>query len=331
MNCSLCRSFLNLGVRDLECRRSRLQHLDSFCLIAEHKVIPSSYCSMIDLKITKPSSADALAKGSLRQWHVILDFDGTITTDDTIETLVQTSISIKHPSLSNSKLRETDEAKSWEECKKSYVLDLEEYFKVLGRSSAEPLGNLNQSSIKAKEAFMDRLRPVELASIERVGRSGVFREVTSSQLRRRARELAMADQTPMQHSNAVKDRKAGEKEKILIRKGFREFIGQIETRSLRSWGVVSVNWSPEWIRGALDAALDGERGEKKRELERVDMVPVMSNEINTATGAIEGYKLDIVSFPPSLVANIHYISKGHDRTEAQELRNSRLYSHVPTS
>jgi len=273
---------------------------------------------MIEPKIAKPSSADASANGSPRQWHVILDFDGTITTDDTIETLVQTSISIKHPSLSSSKLRETHEAKSWEECKKSYVQDLEEYFKVLGRSGAEPLGNLNQNSIKAKEAFMDRLRPVELASIERVGRSEVFREVTPSQLRQRARELTMADQPPMQHSNAIKDRKAGEKEKILIRKRFREFIGEIETRSLRSWGVVSVNWSREWIRGALDAALDGEKGEKKRELERVDMVPVMSNEINTATGAIEGYKLDIVSF---LLVPLRTSITSQKRTIELKLRN----------
>jgi 2-hydroxy-3-keto-5-methylthiopentenyl-1-phosphate phosphatase len=286
---------------------------------------------MIELKIAKPSSAEASANGSPRQWHVILDFDGTITTDDTIDLLVQASISIKHPSLSNSKLRETDEAKSWEVCKKSYVQDLEEYFKGLGRSGAEPRGNLNQSFIKAKETFMDRLRPVELASIERVGRSGVFREVTPSQLRQRARELAMAEKTPMQHSNAVKDGKAGEEEKILIRKGFREFIKEIETHSLRNWGIISVNWSGEWIRGALDAALGGEKGGKKGELERVDMVPVMSNEINITTGAIEGYKLDIVSFPSCPLANINHISKAHDRIEAQKLRNSRLYSHVPTS
>ncbi|HEX3017550.1 MAG TPA: hypothetical protein VHP31_06820 [Caproicibacter sp.] len=244
--------------------------------------------------MSKPSSVDPSANKSPRQWHVILDFDGTITTEDTIDTLVYTSISIKHPPLSNSELRETDEAKSWEVCKDTYVQELQEYAKAAVRSATESPANLKQSSIKAKEAFLNGLRPVELASVERVGRSGIFREVTPSQLRQCARELATTvDKGPTQYSNGVK---AEGKERILIRKGFRQFIGEIETRSLRSWGVVSVNWSREWIRGALDAALDGEEGERKRALERVDMVPVMSNEIDAATGVIEGCRLDIVSF-----------------------------------
>lgn len=202
-----------------------------------------------------------------RPLHIILDFDGTITTKDTIEPLVQTALSLKHRSRSPSSGSQKNDSIAWDNCKEMYLSDLSRHYDKAGRVSGAGLEGSSRT-LEGEEKFLGGLRAVEEKSVKRVSKAGIFEGVTPGMLRQMA----------------------GEEADVVVREGFGDFVAEMERRGL-GWGLVSVNWSREWIRGVLDGILG--------DAEQVDTVPVMANEIDPATGRIEGCRLDVVCSPLS--------------------------------
>lgn len=214
-----------------------------------------------------------------RPFHVILDFDGTITARDTIDALVQNALALKHPSWSSAALAQSPDARDWTECQDTYVAELGAH-----RAAAAAKHALRRPSLAGDLVDLGELWGVEEASVRRVGEKGIFRGVTGGMLRERGGEVTV---------EGGADEGEGVERRVVVRKGFREFVGEVERRAGPAWGVVSVNWSREWIRGVLGAVLGAGQ---------VDAVPVMANEINDATGMIEGCRLDLVSSRLSLIS-----------------------------
>jgi thiamine phosphate phosphatase / amino-HMP aminohydrolase len=220
-----------------------------------------------------------------RPLHIVLDFDGTITTKDTIEPLVQSAIALRYPCIPSFQLSQTSVAEAWNDCKSRYLVDLSAYYEkddyLLGGDAAV----MGPDRLERVQRSLEALWDVEWASVRRVGESGIFRGISEESLREKG-SAAMVD-----------DARDGMDGEVVVRKGFREFVRWIEQREATEWGVVSVNWSHTWVRGVLDAALGGDREEHGA---GVDAVRIMANEIDSSTGMIEGCKLDAVSCAPRL-------------------------------
>lgn len=152
---------------------------------------------------------------------IILDFDGTITTKDTISALFKFALSTQQSRGKDlSAAYDVILAKYGED----YAKHVKEYF-----PPKEQRRNLSQEI-----EYCGSLKDVETRSFERVSRSGLFRGISPLQWRVFGRD-------------AVKN---GE---VVIREGFSDFITNVE-RSEAAWGVVSVNFSRDFIRGVLESA-----------------------------------------------------------------------------
>ncbi|OBT48684.1 hypothetical protein VE00_00772 [Pseudogymnoascus sp. WSF 3629] len=233
-----------------------------------------------------------------RSLQVIFDFDGTITTKDTIEPLVQSVISLQHPSLSPSELSQTPQAEAWGNCKSQYLADLSAHYEKEKQEPSDGVLLTGPSALERKQRSLDALKDVERASVERLGESGIFKGV----LRKPLREKGTAA--------TVDDPQGGNDRTVVVREGFPEFVRWIERVARGEWGVVSVNWSWDWIRGVLDAYVGNIGG--------FNGLPVMSNDISGSTGMIQGYPLHHPS----------YSTRTHLLTTADKLlaQNIMLYN-----
>lgn len=249
-----------------------------------------------------------------RSLQVIFDFDGTITTKDTIEPLVQSVISLQHPSLSPSELSQTPQAEAWSNCKSQYLADLSAHYEKEKQEPSDGVLLTGPSALEREQRSLDALKDVERASVERLGESGIFKGV----LRKPLREKGTAA--------TVDDPQGGNDRTVVVREGFSEFVRWIERVARGEWGVVSVNWSRDWIRGVLDAYVGNIGG--------FNGLPVMSNDISGSTGMIQGYPLHHVCYNPLEMAfdtNSHqpsYSTRTHLLTTADKLlaQNIMLYN-----
>jgi len=151
----------------------------------------------------------------------ILDFDGTITTKDTISTLAQFGISTcasKGENLSG----------AWEEIVAKYSEDFAKHIE----NYAPPKGK--RDTLEKEILYYRSLRDVESRSFGRVSSSGLFRGIEKDEWEEFGREAV----------------RRGE---VIVRKGFKDFVKLVE-RSDEIWGVVSVNFSSHFIRGVLEAS-----------------------------------------------------------------------------
>lgn len=212
-----------------------------------------------------------------RSVQIIFDFDGTITTKDTIEPLVQAAISLHHPSLLASELSQTPEAKSWSECKAKYLADLSAHYEKGKHEPGDGNAVTGPSGLEREQRKLDALRDVEWASVQRVGEAGIFKGISRESFLENGRVAAAGDP------------KGGNDGAVVLRKGFSEFVTWIRQRWMAEWRVVSVNWNWRWVRGILETAV-GEPGRP--------MVydKVVANDIEASTGMIIGYPLRRVCF-----------------------------------
>ncbi|KFX96771.1 hypothetical protein V490_03151 [Pseudogymnoascus sp. VKM F-3557] len=206
-----------------------------------------------------------------RSIQIIFDFDGTITTKDTIEPLVQAAISLHHPSLPASELSQTPEAKSWSECKSQYLADLSAHYEKEKHESSDGNAVTGPSGLKKEQRTLDALRDVEWASVQRVGDSGIFKGISRESFLENGRAAAAGDPE-------------GRNDGVVLRKGFSEFVTWIRQRWMAEWKVVSVNWNWRWVRGILEVAV-GEPGRP------MAYGKVVANDIEASTGMIIGYPL----------------------------------------
>jgi hypothetical protein len=239
---------------------------------------------------TMPSN-EAASLGSVMPYlQVIMDFDKTITTDDTINTLAQVAIVIKaqHARTESSESKQSPAKipieQNWKACQESYMIDYKKHIADYLPKPGE------RKSLMEEIQFERSLRGVEERSIDRVGRYGIFKGITAEMFHRHAFENFKEVEFQRNQKQQSEDRDGGEIQKpgngIFIREGFREFVDILGDGRNR-WGVVSVNWSSHWIRGSLEWAL----GEGKTSSEAM----ILANEIDPNTGDVLGPRWKHVS------------------------------------
>jgi thiamine phosphate phosphatase / amino-HMP aminohydrolase len=181
---------------------------------------------------------------------LILDFDGTITTADTTALLADISRRIlPRPERIKSE-------KLWEHCLAEYSSALENHPSI--KSLKE-----KRHTIDDEIAYQRGLRFIEEESVSRCGESGILKGI-SAMAWRETGQRACSDS------------------RVRLMPGLQAMVQkvQIRTGGTGRWGVVSVNWSRDFIKGVLDFALGGTM--------KSERVPVLSNHIIQETGFIEG-------------------------------------------
>ncbi|KAK2010535.1 hypothetical protein LZ32DRAFT_535780 [Colletotrichum eremochloae] len=155
---------------------------------------------------------------SRKTLHLVFDFDGTITVKDTIGTLAQIALRFQNE-------RGIDISSAWQQILNDYSQDHTDHV-----STYKPAAN-DRLSLREELAYLRGLREVELRSVQRVERSGLFRGI-------RTEDLVKAGDAA---------RTAG---RVKLRDGFAELMDVAKTNG---WtvSVVSVNWSRSFIRGVL--------------------------------------------------------------------------------
>ena len=152
----------------------------------------------------------------------ILDFDGTITTKDTISTLANFGL-YKQAEKGN------DLSKVWdEEVLKKYGEDYQNHNKNYKPSKEE------RDTATKEIDYYRSLKEVESISFGRVSSSGVFHSISTNDFEHFGSE-------------------AMQKGEVVVREGFKEFLERIK-KQRDLVGVVSVNFSRHFILGVLQAS-----------------------------------------------------------------------------
>lgn len=154
--------------------------------------------------------------------NIIFDFDGTITTKDTISTLAKFGIRFQ-------KERGNDVNAAWDEILERYGEDYANHVETYRPVEAE------RKTIEQEIAYYRSLRDVETRSFKRVSTSGLFHGISREAWKDAGGEMV----------------ETGE---VIVRNGFREFILKLREKETRC-GVVSVNFSRFFIEGVLEASV----------------------------------------------------------------------------
>ncbi|KUJ22385.1 uncharacterized protein LY89DRAFT_680520 [Mollisia scopiformis] len=185
-------------------------------------------------------------RGSSERIAVILDFDGTITTKDTISTLANIG-------LSSQKDQGIELSRAWASILSKYSEDYSNHIKAYRPVKEE------RSTLEEELKYYRSLREIELKSFARVSNSGLFKGI---------------EDWEKHGHDAVKEGQ------VIVRKGFQEFVTSLADCGI-VWGVVSVNFSSDFIRGVLKATV----GDKKAK------VSILANSILSG-GFIVGLEIE---------------------------------------
>ncbi|KAL9072185.1 MAG: hypothetical protein Q9157_005197 [Trypethelium eluteriae] len=177
--------------------------------------------------------------------HLIVDWDGTLTKQDTLHVVAQ--IGYAHNRDQN--------LTPWDEIVRAYGFDYS-----LHEATYKPVGE-ERKSIAEESKWLASLRDVERKSFERVGAAGIFTGVTKQ-------DVSSASKS------AIINRE------IELRNGWRELLSIAcdngnQGSGLSPMSVISVNWSRTFIRTCLETALLKTSG---NDID-MDSVPIYANEI----------------------------------------------------
>lgn len=150
---------------------------------------------------------------------IVLDFDGTITTQDTIEVLAQHAISF------HKEQHDRDLSDAWKQILESYYGDYSDYV------SNYAVPQDKRVSLEEETKFLNGLQEVDMASLRRVEESKIFDGISSS-------DLFSAGVSAVEEGN------------VILRPGISELL---TTAQKHGWliYIVSVNWSSSFIEGVL--------------------------------------------------------------------------------
>ncbi|KAH8815246.1 hypothetical protein F5884DRAFT_665032 [Xylogone sp. PMI_703] len=180
---------------------------------------------------------------------IVLDFDGTITTKDTITTLFTFALSRQK---SKSKTDYTSVYNN--DILAKYAQDYTSHIRTY--TTPAP----SRRTLEQEIAFQRSLGDVEVRSFARVSQSGIFRGIAPGEWEEAGREAVRAGRS-RDHGEDV----------VVIRPGFGDLVRKVEEDGGDGarWGIVSVNFSEEFVRGVVSAALgDGEEnGSSSREVD----------------------------------------------------------------
>lgn len=157
---------------------------------------------------------------------VLLDFDATITNADTLDALVAAATAHRPASLP----RLTPG--TWNAVVDAYSADYDAHVAAYRPVEAD------RKTAEEELAFLESFKPVERASLARVGASGVFAGFGRGFFEGFGREAVGSGE-------------------VRVRDGFGGFAKEVMGKG-GGVGVVSVNWSGEWVRGLVEAAGAGE-------------------------------------------------------------------------
>ncbi|EDU45520.1 HAD domain containing protein [Pyrenophora tritici-repentis] len=152
--------------------------------------------------------------------HWIVDWDGTITQKDTLDTLVGIAASTKPavPTLHH-----------WQRLSKAYMRDYTATLKQLVPDGALP------NTVQEEKQLLKQLKDVEARSLSRVSSSGIFAGLTSHVIETGAHQAITSRQ-------------------VQLREGFSSFYQSIQSQAHRSFIILSVNWSRHFIQSCLGAS-----------------------------------------------------------------------------
>ncbi|KAF6810957.1 UPF0655 protein [Colletotrichum sojae] len=154
-----------------------------------------------------------------RSLNLVLDFDGTITTQDTIGLLADIGLQIQQ------QRRGSDLSVAWQQVLRNYDRDHVDHIAAYEPPASERLTLSNEL------AYLRGLKEVELRSVRRVEQSGIFRGISTS-------DLFMAGE------------RAWAEGRLKLRYGFAELMDSAKQNGW-SVSVLSVNWSRSFIKGVL--------------------------------------------------------------------------------
>lgn len=196
--------------------------------------------------------------------ELIFDFDGTITTADTITSLAKAAMELQTTKQGRSR---SEMASAWAAIEQAYAHDLREYQNTYVYQNGKPTEQPLDSSMATLpplqdlkggtplDIIMNRLscrqrRHIELASLARVKDEGVFRGIRHEDL----------------YSAGQQDRNES---RVRLREGFGPFITKAKKK--HDVHVLSVNWSASYISGVLSG---------------YDMASVIANTTHPEDGSI---------------------------------------------
>lgn len=227
---------------------------------------------------------------------ILLDFDGTITQQDTLNALVHHAIA--HRSSGSAACAADDAAGAaaavpnspelsavWRGIVRDYAADHAAHVEAYA-----PPAHL-RGTLAQELAFLESLRPVEERSVGRVSVSGLLAGLEGDQLERFGREAVLSSSSSS--SSSGKDDHVGgdgDGEGIVrLRKGFGRFVERMGGEKGWDVGVVSVNWSGSFIKGVVESGWR-EPGHGQRGFELVVGERIVANGIRFPGGQIEGPK-----------------------------------------
>ncbi|KXJ92304.1 hypothetical protein Micbo1qcDRAFT_162529 [Microdochium bolleyi] len=207
--------------------------------------------------MTPPSTA-----APRKRRNIFLDFDGTITTQDTISELARFALS-----LQASRGRGTELEAAWDKVVKAYMTG----YKACVDGHHTPAAR--RTTRDQEVEFLRQMKDSEVTSLERIRECEVFRGITPDEFRAAGRRL-VEDGT------------------IKLRPGFHEFVSRMQQQQQDEVGgegvardggsgsgckvwVLSVNWSSAFIEGACWPS----------------RVHVIANNISSADGSVVGPEL----------------------------------------
>ncbi|KAF3005740.1 hypothetical protein E8E13_006582 [Curvularia kusanoi] len=155
-----------------------------------------------------------------RPIHWVLDWDGTITQRDTLDSLVSIAASAKPDS---------PVLQEWQRVSDAYMLDYNNAMKKLA-----PNGELPKT-VQDEKKLLLALASVEQASLDRVSASGIFAGLTRQLIEDGAKRLI-------------------DSKKVELRNGTSPFLHSVQSRPREGMNILSVNWSRHFIGTCLRAA-----------------------------------------------------------------------------
>ncbi|KAJ8069612.1 hypothetical protein OCU04_000049 [Sclerotinia nivalis] len=167
-----------------------------------------------------------MANLSAHGTHFIFDFDGTITREDTCKLIANVGVA-------HQRVLGNDFSRTWEDLTKPYDNERGEfigkYFLEMPKTTAPLVFAFGVSRA---------LKDVELRSIDRINRSGLFAGISKEEWESAGKAAVLSGD-------------------VQIRKGFIGLVEQIERRN-GVWGVISGSFSKDFIKGVLEQCLGKE-------------------------------------------------------------------------
>ncbi|KYK55515.1 hypothetical protein DCS_07478 [Drechmeria coniospora] len=183
---------------------------------------------------------------SMANLHLVFDFDGTITEADTTDVLARASIT-RYKGHRCRNLRGI-----WDDVVDAYLADYKKFDRRYWPAAR------HRTTVAQELRYLEKLKPVEEASLNRVSETRFFARLDDQALYRAGIDAVLSG-------------------RVVVRPGFRALL---ELAYDKGWqtDILSANWSRAFIRGVLHAYPD---------------IRTTSNEVTPSTGELRGTNLDL--------------------------------------